>query len=303
MGGLPPGTAQKKSPDDLSDPRAAPAPGARLTATAAPARSGQRWTEEPTLPTGWGAAMGYRDFADSGPDPEALAMVRERAVQAVLDRARRLLRHGARPMETIEAGWPAPGELDLDLTLARPRPWSAEDLRVVQRLPRDADVVAVLDMSLSMTGEKIALLAVAAAILRLKLERLGVVAFDSAAHVLAPAGSALHPRAIVRRVLEVPARGYTNIHAGLEAGADALARSTRRERLGLLLSDGVANLGPDPALAAARYPRLHVVQIGAPRPQAERACRAIAEAGRGRRLHAPTYAALPRVVRDLLYRL
>ena len=270
---------------------------------AAAASDQPRSMDEASLPTGWAAATGYRDFVESDPTAGALAVVRERAVQAVLDRARRLLRHGARPMEVVEAGWPAAGELDLDRTLERPRPWAPEDLRVVRRLPRDADVVAVLDMSLSMTGEKIALLAVAAAILRLKLERLGVVAFDSAAHVLTPAGSALHPREVVRRVLEVPAAGFTNIHAGLEAGAEALTRSPRRERLGLLLSDGVANMGPDPVLAAGRFPRLHVIQIGAPRPQAERACRSIAEAGRGRRLHAPTYAALPRVVRDLLYRL
>ena len=31
-----------------------------------------------------------------------------------------------------------------------------------------------------------------------------------------------------------------------------------------------------------------------------RACQAMAEAGRGRRFHAPTYVALPRVIREVI---
>ena len=58
--------------------------------------------------------------------------------------------------------WPAEGELDLAATLENPRPWRPDDLVLSRREPRDADVVAILDMSLSMTGEKIALVAVAA---------------------------------------------------------------------------------------------------------------------------------------------
>jgi hypothetical protein len=233
--------------------------------------------------------------------------VGEAAVDGVIHRARALLRHTARPTWLERGVWPLPGELDLEGTLEEApqvlRDPGSGALAVSRRLPRDADVVAVLDMSLSMTGEKIALLAVAAAILRLKLERLGAVAFDSEAQPLVPVGSAVSPRRLVRAVLEVPAMGYTNVHAGLDAGAEALRRSSRRERVGLLLSDGVANLGPDPALAAARFPRLHVIQIGAARPQSTLACDAIAAAGRGRRFHAPTYAALPRVVREVVRQL
>lgn len=45
-------------------------------------------------------------------------------MDAVVARARALLRHAARPVRAVEDGWPAPGELDLDATLERPRPWA-----------------------------------------------------------------------------------------------------------------------------------------------------------------------------------
>ncbi len=251
------------------------------------------------LPAGWEAATQLHAMkARLG--PRARAVVTERAVDAVLERARRLVRHGRRPRRRVEAGWPAEGELALAETLERPRPWRSSDLRVVRSEPRDVDVVAILDMSLSMTGEKIALVAVAAAILRLKLDRVGVVAFDTDARTLVPVGSAIGVREIVRRVLLVPALGYTHVAAGLEEGLEQLRRSGRRERMGILFSDGVSNVGADPVAVAARFRTLHVVQLGRDLPQGGGACRAMASAGSGRRFHAPTYVALPQVVTELV---
>ena len=220
-----------------------------------------------------------------------------RAVDAVIARARALLRHAARPTRTHVAGWPAEGELDLEQTLESPRPWGADDVRVVRTVPREADVVAVLDMSLSMTGEKIALVAVATAILRLKLEHVAVVAFDTVAHNVVKTGEEVTLRELVRRVLEVPAQGYTNIEAGLDRGFSQLRRGHRAERVGLLFTDGVANVGADPVRAASRYPRLHVVHLGEHHPQGARTCLAMSQAGRGKLYRAISYADLPVVVR------
>lgn len=223
--------------------------------------------------------------------------VRERAVQAVIDRARELVRHASRPMRTEAVTWPGEGDLDLDATLERPRPWGPDDLCLVRRAPREADVVAVLDMSLSMTGEKIALVAVATAILTLKLETVAVVAFDTVPHVLVRTGEAPALRDVVRRVLEVPAQGYTNIEGGLLAGHAQLRKGRRRERVALLFTDGVANVGADPVRAAFRFPRLHVVHVGDHHPQGARACLAMARAGRGRLYRARAWQDLPSVVR------
>jgi len=249
------------------------------------------------LPTGWDAAVSWRKLRHALAPGIVRQKVEERAIDAILDHARRLLRHAARPKRPECVGWPDEGELDLDETLARPRPWSPEDLRLARQVPREVDVVAILDMSLSMTGEKIALVAVAAAILRMKLEDVAVVAFDTGPHVLVRVGERVSPRELVRRVLAVPAQGYTNIEGGLLAASEQLRRSARRERVGILLTDGIANVGGDPVSAAGRLPRLHVVHLGDHHPQGARACRGMAQKGHGRLYRARTYGDLPGVVR------
>jgi Mg-chelatase subunit ChlD len=238
-----------------------------------------------------------------------MRLVTERAVDSILQRARSLLRHAARPTRLVRSGWPDAGELDLDATLERPRriptdnrraPWDPGDIVVARQEPRDVDVVAILDMSLSMTGEKIALLAVAAAILRMKLDNVALVAFDTHANTLVNLGERIALRELVKRVLMVPAQGYTHISAGLESGLEQFRGGRKRDQVGLLLSDGIANVGCDPVRVAQRYPALHVIQLGRDLPQGTRACRQMATAGRGRRFHAPTYVALPGVVKRVI---
>jgi Ca-activated chloride channel family protein len=249
------------------------------------------------LPAGWDAAKAWREL--KGQLPPALRQhVRERAVDAVLEQARRLVRHAARPTRQVAVTWPATGELDVEATLERPPPWAPEDLALTRAEPRDVDAVAILDMSLSMTGEKIALLAVAAAILHMRLDTVAVVAFDTTAHVLVRAGERVGVRELVRRVLGVPAQGYTNIQGGLAAALKELHSSRRRERVGMLFSDGVANVGWDPVPVAGRFPRLHVVHLGAHHVQGARSCKDMARAGRGKLYRARSYADLPGVVRS-----
>lgn len=248
------------------------------------------------LPPGWEAAKEWRRLREQLTPPRR-RVVMERAVDAVLERARRLLRHAARPMVREEHGWPISGELDLESTIERPRPWRPEDVRVERMVPREVDLVAVLDMSLSMTGEKVALIAVATAILRMKLDHVAVVAFDTVPHVLVRQGERVSPREVVRRVLEVPAQGYTNIEGGLLSALGQLRQGRRRERVAMLFTDGVANVGHDPVRVASRFPRLHVVHLGDYHPQGARACLGMANAGRGRLYRARAYADLPDVVR------
>ena len=251
------------------------------------------------LPEGWEAATSFHRLKRQLPG-HLRAVVRERAVAVILERARALLRHASRPTRATTVALPAEGELDLEATLERPRPWAPEDLVLTRVEPREADVVAVLDMSLSMTGEKIALTALAAAILRLKLEHVAIVAFDTHATVLVRVGESVTPRELVRRVLEVPAQGYTNIEQGLRIALRELNRSARKERVGILMSDGIYNVGWDPVKVAAHYPKLHVVQVGVEERQGTRTCKGMVSAGRGRLYRAAAYQDLPQVVRQLV---
>lgn len=223
-----------------------------------------------------------------------------RAVDAIITRAKALLRHAARPTQAVSSHFPDAGELDLDATLEAPRPWLPSDIRLRRVEPRDLDAVAILDMSLSMTGEKVALTALACAILKLRLEHLAVVQFDTEATVLVRAGEPVSVRELVRRILAVPAQGFTNIEAGLRRGLEQLERGRHSERVGILMTDGIANTGGDPVHTAAGYRRLHVVQIGSEERQGARTCTAMADAGSGRRYRAIIYAQLPTVVRQLV---
>jgi len=161
-------------------------------------------------------------------------------------------------------------------------------------------VVAVLDMSLSMTGEKIALTALATAILSLSLDQIAVISFDTTSRKLVDLCEHVTTEELVRRVLTVPAQGYTNITAGIRAANRILRRSQRRERAAIVMTDGVANVGGSPIAVAGQIPKLHVVQVGPEEPRGAQVCRSMAGAGRGRHYRAPTYEDLPAVARRLV---
>jgi Mg-chelatase subunit ChlD len=251
------------------------------------------------IPEGWEAATQFHRLKRRLPRA-VREQIEERAIETILARARQLLRHAPQPTRLVEVQLPAPGELNLEATLENPRPWQAADLILEQRQPREAEVVAILDMSLSMTGERIALTALAAAILRLRLGRLAVISFDTRAHRLIRVGEDVSVRELIRRILRVPAQGYTNIEAGLLDALSELRRSPLSERVGVIMTDGVANVGMNPVPVAARFPRLHVVQVGVEEPSGKRTCEAMARAGRGRCYRAQTYEELPGVVRRLV---
>lgn len=264
---------------------------------------------EPTparIPAGWEAARNYHRLKKVLGDARAREGVRREAVGAVLSRARALLRHGARPRRDEDLPWTeAPGgELALDALVDEGVPPGAvepDQVRVTVPAPRRADVVLMLDMSLSMTGEKVALVATAAAVLSLQLdpEDLAVVAFDHRATLLKRLGERVPPDTLVGRVLDVPADGFTSIEAGMRKGLTALARGRLGRRRGLLVTDGVYNVGWDPTPLARRFPRLHVVQVGAPGPD-RGLCARLASNGRGPLHVLPDYDSLPSLARRLV---
>lgn len=251
------------------------------------------------LPAGWELASKWQQLSRLMPNARTRRRAEEAAITAVLDRARELLRHASRPRTRVAATWPSDGEIDVERTLEHV-PVTPETVAVERRDPLEVPTVAMLDMSLSMTGEKIALVAVAAAILRLALGRLAVVAFDTDAHRLVGLRDDVGARVLVRRVLTFPAQGYTNIEAGLRRGLRELEVAPAARRTGVLLSDGVPNIGFDPAPIARRFRKLHVVQLGKPTVVGTRTCRDIARAGHGDVWLAEEWEQLPRTVRELV---
>ena len=143
------------------------------------------------------------------------------------------------------------GELDVEATARQPPRQAvpgAGRLVVQRRVDRRHQVVLMVDTSLSMAGEKMALAAVAAAVLALKL-RPGDLARGALRRRGAcgprlrgggPAGRARppHARAAVRRRHRHRGRARLG-HAELQRGRDP-------GRCGLLVSDGVYTCGADP---------------------------------------------------------
>ena len=196
----------------------------------------------------------------------AYLCARQLAAVAVLRRAGRLvgpLKAATRTVrEPLREPWG--GELDVEATvenlLGKPHP-EPGDLIVRRRVDRRHQVVLMVDTSLSMAGERMALATVAAAVLALKLRSgdLAVVLFADGVRVVSRFGEEVAPGELVRRMLEVPCGGGTDIAAALGAGHTELQRGRDPGRSGLLVSDGVYTAGADPLPAAARFGALHVL--------------------------------------------
>jgi Mg-chelatase subunit ChlD len=112
-----------------------------------------------------------------------------------------------------------------------------------------------------MRGERIRNAAATVGALAAELVRddLAVLAFWSDAAVLLHLGQPVRPLDLVDALLELPAKGLTNIAFPLQVAARELSRVPARDARVVLLSDCVHNAGPDPRLDAARLARLDVL--------------------------------------------
>jgi MoxR-like ATPase/Mg-chelatase subunit ChlD len=215
---------------------------------------------------GWQLAGDLSSGALRHTGERAYLCAQQLAASAVLRRAGRLvgpLRAASRTVrEPLLEPWS--GELDVEATvdnlLGKPHP-APGDLIARRRVDRRHQVVLMVDTSLSMAGEKMALAAVAAAVLALKLRPgdLAVVSFADGARLVSRFGEEVAPDELVRRMLAVPCGGGTDIAAALEVGHAELHRGRDPGRSGLLVSDGVQTSGADPLPVAARFGPLHVL--------------------------------------------
>jgi MoxR-like ATPase len=231
------------------------------------------------------------------------------AVRAVLERAARLAGPLRGAMHTViePLREPHQGELELDETLDNligkefpdPHDWMIE-----RREERRTQIVLMLDTSLSMAGANIALAAVAAAVMALKMhpEDLGVVVFESKADVISHLEDAAPPEYVVKEMLRQPCRGYTNIEAGLKTGLRELARGRNTRKYGLMITDGVYTRGGDPTPVAAQFPHLFVL-LTEDYKMNEMLCRRMAGVGKGELFRVRSLAELPRRMVDVADRL
>lgn len=160
--------------------------------------------------------------------------------------------------------WGGSAEMDLDATVqaiaGKPFP-EDDDIVVRERVRARRSVVLAIDLSGSMKGARIrtAAATVGALASALHRDRLAVIAFWSDAAVLSPLGRRLDPSAVLDLLLQVPARGLTNVAFALQTSRKELSNTPFSEGRVLLLSDCVHNAGPDPRTIATTLPRLDVL--------------------------------------------
>jgi len=139
----------------------------------------------------------------------------------------------------VLAGSPQELVVKIDLTAAHGRK--------IKRSPLNLSVV--LDRSGSMSGAKIEQARQAACGLVDQLadgDIFSLVTYSSGVQVLVPAQRVEDKEALKRTISSIQPGGNTALHAGVEKGAEELGRyfSSRKINRVILLSDGLANVGP-----------------------------------------------------------
>lgn len=269
----------------------------------------ERYNVDKDALDGWAIAVNLTRSHCRINDPGLRFYAERLAARAVLQRAARLvgpLQAASRVVrEPMLEPWG--GELDVEATIenivGKPYPEPA-DWIVRRRVDRRHQVVLMIDTSLSMSGENMAVAATAAAVLALKLrpEDLSVVVFEDKARTVTRLDLADPAEEVVRRMLDQPVRGYTNIEAALELGAAELERGRNPRRSGLLITDGVVTSGGDPRPLAHRFPHL-VVMLTEDYKMNPELCRELADAGRGDVFPVRTFRDLPARLLDVANRI
>lgn len=270
----------------------------------------------------WDIATRYHEFKAKASLRENARQLRRLSAQAILERAQAILGSIVHPVESRCAPWSElPGDaldadIDLDETLensvmavADRVPLMPQDIWMSYQVHRRQAVILSVDTSLSMTGEKLALTAVALAVVLLQFpdDPIGVVAFENEAKVLKIPEEKITIQQLVERFLDVPAQGYTHLEEGLRAALQQVRRiswgGVGRPPSTVVLSDGKYTAGRDPAYLAPRFPHLVVLKMGNERASLE-LCREMARKGKGALHEVGDLEALPAimygVVKDLL---
>ncbi len=248
----------------------------------------------------WDKALHYHEIKKRL-DEVKRAKVRAAAIRAIIQKALATMGAVQRPYQLVTAPWSAHPQEEFDLEASLEEDPGLENLMVERREPRRAEVIICIDTSLSMTGRKLALTAVALAVLALQLEPedYAVIAFESDANLVKPLGQRVQLDRVLEKFMEVPARGLTNIEAGLQMAKKQAFAGKLPKKAVILMTDGRYTAGKNPEYLVKSLPALHVVQTGNPW-SSPRFCRSLAQQGRGKFLRVAQLEHLPKALYALV---
>jgi MoxR-like ATPase len=255
---------------------------------------------------GWTIAKNFSHLRFTIGSPELVEVARRIAIRATIRRVLQLLGPVSLPT-LVERGPYVQGgdcEIDIDETLERAlghERIEPDDLVVESRAPRDLAVALILDASLSMTGDKLAMASAAIAVLAYRLKTVDylLITFNDTPSTLKRIDEVKSVDDIVSDLLSSRASGYTNIDAALRKGTDELHRARTKNRIGILVTDGNHTVGSDPREAASAYKRLFVVMTRSHDCKPVE-CEGMAMSGSGDMFAVSSFDEIPRVLYRVL---
>ena len=251
-------------------------------------------------------AQHYVDIKRKVKDQRLLRLAKKIAVRAIIYKTLQLLGPTRRSMEQVTGPYlpGQKGEIDIDMTVEEilgKTEIDASDLIIESKTPRRMACTMMLDTSLSMSGDKLAMATASVGVLAYKLKSIdySVVAFESAARVMKHPDQKVAIETLVGDLLDVPGMGLTNIEDALRTGLRELNRTTIRDRAGIIITDGNYTTGKDPSELASEYPKLFVIMIKSHDSRPE-VCEKMAALGKGKFVAVDTFEEIPGVLRILL---
>ncbi len=159
------------------------------------------------------------------------------------------------------------GDIDVESSLeaittarAERRPVAVDDIVSTTWQKPGIAICLLVDRSGSMSGERLASAALAAAMCSWRApNEFAVLAFDNRVVSIKELNQTVPPEKVVTDVLGLRGHGTTDVALALTAAARQLATSSAPRRLTLLLSDAESTIGMDPSTAARALPELAVL--------------------------------------------
>jgi uncharacterized protein with von Willebrand factor type A (vWA) domain len=162
-------------------------------------------------------------------------------------------------------------------------------------------VALILDASLSMSGDKLAMATAAIAVLafRLKMVDFLVITFNDRPKIIKRLDEEADVDRLILSLLESTASGYTNIEEALHSGSKELAKAETGDQVGILITDGNYTVGRDPSKAASSFKKLFVIMTDSHDCRLS-VCESLASSGRGRVFPVSEFDEIPRTLYRVL---
>lgn len=223
----------------------------------------------------------------------------------ILDRARKIISHPARPRRNLIKSlrdYPE-GDLELESSLEENVFLnSVDDLQVEISKEKSFSCAVILDTSSSMAGEKHLLASLAIAVLTLEIpsENSAIILFSSEGKTLKKLSEKEDPESTILNFLRYQPRGFTNIYEGLNETLKEFKRQKKNQkRIGLLATDGKSTEGGDPIELARQFDFLVVFHLCGPGSDLE-VSKKIAHAGHGFCVEVQSLEELPQHLYQIL---